>query len=566
MHLSRSECRIARALVLCLISSSANAIAQDVEHSSPSVSFQDVYWDTIDEHGHLTGGKTQMFVPARGTVREVRPANWVELTQSLAPPTNPANRVHFVFVGDGYTAAELGSYANEVNTIAGSFFNKDPYLTYQPYISVYRVDVVSNQSGVDNDPTQGIMKDTAMDMGYWCNGIDRLLCVDVSKAYQFANNAPQVNLVAALANSSTYGGAGYPANDLATCAGANGSSLEIMRHEFGHALGNLADEYEYGGPVTYTGGEPADINVSIFTAAQMAATSAKWFRWLGYNDPTFDGLVSTYEGAMYSSLGIYRPSFNSIMRSLDRPFNLPSAESMVIEIYHFVHPIDDASSTSTIYNGTETLFVTPLAPAGHALSVQWSLNGALINGATGTTLSLPSLSLGTCPVTVSVTVVDPTTLVRDEAARAQWMTQTLSFQVQPGGAPISTYCVAAPNSAGAGAMLFAQGTSSVSANDLVLGAYGCPSNKTGLFFYGTSTAQLPLGNGFRCVGGSLSRLPSLTTNLFGDAEFHLDLTHLPAGGAIHAGDTRYFQLWYRDPAAGGSFYNESNGLSVHFCP
>lgn len=554
--------------LLVLTSISATASAQGAAQAPSRMSFQDVYWDTLDADGRLTGGKTQMYLPDRDTLKGVLPADIVELTQSLAPPPNPANRVHMVFVGDGYTAGQIGTYTNQVNTISASFFNKDPYLTYQPYFTVYRVDVVSNQSGVDNDPTQGILKDTALDMGYWCNGIDRLLCVDVNKAYQFANNAPEVHLVAALANSTTYGGAGYPANNLATCAGSNGSALEIMRHEFGHALGDLADEYDYGGPTTYTGGEPSDKNVSILTSAQMAAASTKWFRWLGYNDPAFDGLISTFQGGMYSQLGIYRPTNNSLMRSLGRPFNLPSAEAVVIQIYHFVQPIDDSSSTSTLYNGTETLFVTPLVPAGagHALSVQWSLNGAPIPGATGTTLDLSTLSLGTCPVVVSATVKDPTTLVRDEAARAQWMTQTLNFNVQPGGPPIASYCVAAPNSVGPGAVLSASGTSSVSANDLVLNAFGCPPNKTGLFFYGTATAQVPLGNGFRCVGGTISRLPGLTTNIFGDATFKLDLTQLPSGGGISAGDTRYFQLWYRDPAGGGAFFNESDGLSVHFCP
>ena len=28
----------------------------------------------------------------------------------------------------------------------------------------------------------------------------------------------------------------------------------------------------------------------------------------------------------------------------------------------------------------------------------------------------------------------------------------------------------------------------------------------------------------------------------------------------------YFQFWYRDPQAGGSFFNLSNGLEAVFCP
>ena len=82
----------------------------------------------------------------------------------------------------------------------------------------------------------------------------------------------------AVAHSSRYGGAGYTASNLATVAGGNGSAAEVAIHEFGHSLGDLADEYDYGGPETYTGGEPPDANVSVFNAAMLASMQRKWFR------------------------------------------------------------------------------------------------------------------------------------------------------------------------------------------------------------------------------------------------------------------------------------------------
>ena len=37
-------------------------------------------------------------------------------------------------------------------------------------------------------------------------------------------------------------------------------------------------------------------------------------------------------------------------------------------------------------------------------------------------------------------------------------------------------------------------------------------------------------------------------------------------GAITPGSTWYFQFWFRDPSAGMSGVNLSNGLEANFCP
>jgi hypothetical protein len=547
---------------LLLVAPSALAALQ--QGVSDPGSFETVYYDTLDENGNLTGGKVEMWVPSRHAPIAVTPATST-LLMSFGP-TNPANRIDFVFVGDGYTAAQLSTYATQVTTVTNSFFNKVPYSTYRNYFQVHRVDVVSVDSGVDNDPTQGILKNTAMDMKYWCNGTERLLCVSVNKAYSFANNAPDVDLVAALANSSMYGGAGYPSNDLGTCAAGNGSSVQIMQHEFGHALGNLADEYDYGGAATYTGGEPSNVNASKLTSTAMAAANSKWARWLGTNISTQDGLVSTFEGAVYSQFGVYRPSNNSLMRNLGRPFNPPSIEKLIIEIYKIVDPIDASSDTLITYNGTETLFVTPMVPVGHVLDIQWRLDGAPIAGATGTTLDLSTLGLSGCDSIVSVVVTDNTTLVRDEDARASYMTQTLDFQVSPGGTPISTYCLTSPNTVGPGALIGWQGSSSVAANDLVLRATGTPPFANGFFFYGLgSAAPTPVGNGWGCVQGPFVRmLPMTAASASGVNTRVFDVNAPPSIAA--PGVELFFQYWYRNAAAGGAGFNASDALRVRFCP
>lgn len=137
-------------------------------------------------------------------------------------------------------------------------------------------------------------------------------------------------------------------------------------------------------------------------------------------------------------------------------------------------------------------------------------------------------------------------------------------------APHTTYCVGSPNSVGAGADIYPEGSSSVFDNDLVLHSTGCPPDEFGLFFYGPNPVQLPFGDGFRCVGGKVYRLPVVTSDATGHAFYPLDYSHPPmntGSGQIAAGGIWNFQYWYRDPAGpGGTGFNASNAMAITYCP
>ena len=132
----------------------------------------------------------------------------------------------------------------------------------------------------------------------------------------------------------------------------------------------------------------------------------------------------------------------------------------------------------------------------------------------------------------------------------------------------SSFCLAGANSVSAfGAQASISGSQSIADNNLQLIVTSMPPNKLGLFFYGQDvTAFVPFGNGFRCVAGPFFRLPASTSNIFGDYVLEPDLANMPAGGQVSAGQSWGFQLWYRDPDAGGAFFNASDGILVPFCP
>jgi hypothetical protein len=130
---------------------------------------------------------------------------------------------------------------------------------------------------------------------------------------------------------------------------------------------------------------------------------------------------------------------------------------------------------------------------------------------------------------------------------------------------ITSYCANSPNSTGSAAELSAVGVVGVPWNDLTLTASTVP-DQPGILFYGANQVLVPFGNGQRCVGGMLFRLPPVMASA-GSLVFELDLTQPPsAAGLVRPGSTWNYQAWFRDPAAGGAGFHLSSALSVEYGP
>jgi hypothetical protein len=313
---------------------------------------------------------------------------------------------------------------------------------------VWTVDVASNEAGVDNDPYPGTLRDTALDGQFWCNGTERLVCVDQAKASAAAAAAPGADQVLVLVNSAKYGGAG---GGVATSSGGNAAASLITVHELGHSLGGLADEYDYyyraglaedstqdvtiPAPYTvYAGalqGEPGGPNITAAaTPEDLVAGKLKWWRWVGTPSPD-GGKVGTFEGAGYYRKGMYRPSVDSLMHTLGtaqggNPYNPPSAEWMVDHFYRKLKPVDGTASASTP-GGGRALTVRTLQPATHSLDVHWAIDGIAVPDAAGRrTLTLTAAEVAAAHE-VTASIVDNTPLVRNPDYRAKDLTRTVTF-------------------------------------------------------------------------------------------------------------------------------------------
>lgn len=127
------------------------------------------------------------------------------------------------------------------------------------------------------------------------------------------------------------------------------------------------------------------------------------------------------------------------------------------------------------------------------------------------------------------------------------------------GAPgllINANCAGTPNSTGQGAELAAFGSAVAAENNVTLLASRLPATSFGFFLTSEAAATIPTPGGSQgtlCLGGNIGRYVGagqiLSSGAAGVFTLSLDLTQTPTPTglvAVAAGETRFFQGWYRD--------------------
>ncbi len=371
-----------------------------------------------------------------------------EPTTMITTNGDPANRVDVAILGDGYTSAEMNQYATDAANAAAGLLGESPFDEYSTYFNVHRVDVVSAQSGSDHPELQpATYVDTALDSTYNCSNIVRLICVNTAKVSTILGNtlAPdERDIVLVLVNDTTYGGSGGSV----AVASTNGASIELVLHELGHSFGQLADEYGAGAGVACN---PLGADSKPNLTTQTVRESIKWSSWISASTavPTVSSAPSVpglYEGGGYCDTGVYRPTFNSKMRSLNQPYDQVNGEQLVRQIYDVVSPIDTISpagdSVTSTPGGSQVFTVTTPQPSTHSLDVRWLVDG--IVAASTPTFQIQFDGFEPGPHTVDVEVSDPTDLVRDDPSQLLRESHTWSF-VTAGGTATAPDAPSAPS-------------------------------------------------------------------------------------------------------------------------
>ena len=309
-------------------------------------------------------------------------------------------RIKYVFLSDGYTAAQLPNFIAQVTSFKNNLFTQPPFSNYQNFFNIYAIKVPSAESGADHpanatDEVAGsqpiLVANTYFNTTFDYAGIHRLVVPQDNAAISgvMAANFPSYNQIFIFSNSPYYGGSG---GTYAT-ATVEASSNEISIHEIGHSYASLADEYAIGGQ-----GERANRTKETNPAV------IKWKNWNGSNN------IGIFPIGVE---GWQRPHQNCKMQFLGVPFCSVCREAFVNTIYAQVSPIYSYLPTTSALtvNATTNFSANLTLPIPNTLSTEWKLNGLSIAiGTDNVNINPTSLPAGSSTLTLFVT--DNTTLSR----------------------------------------------------------------------------------------------------------------------------------------------------------
>lgn len=343
-----------------------------------------------------------------------------------------ANRINLVILGEGYTAAQQAQFLSDAQGQLQSILADEAWVRFAESVNGYAIFVASAESGADIPP-QGMMRDTYFDATFFTSGIDRLLTIDEPKVYPLLTQfVPDYDVVIVLVNSTRYGGSG----GAVAVASLHASSRDLLLHELGHSFARLLDEY-----IESTGGDLALFPGAPNGTKETSRDTVPWRRFILATTPLptttapDENLVGLFEGVNFYPTGVYRPTFNSKMRTLNRPFGPVNVRAFATEVHRL--NLNGASSPPTLTSQPASAALAPgqsatlrVQAAGTGpFSYQWAFNGVYLPGATLPDYALPPLtSAGVGTYTVEVTNAAGTTASNGAAIVLQIPPPTITAQ------------------------------------------------------------------------------------------------------------------------------------------
>ena len=297
----------------------------------------------------------------------------------------PADKVDFLIMGDGYTAAERPKFEKDARRLTEMLFAVSPFKERRADFNVWGLCPAAEESGISR-PSTGIHRRSRVGATYDAFGVERYVLTFENRSFRDVASFAPYEFVEILTNSRTYGGGGI-FGLYSTVAADSLWAPYVFVHEFGHHFAGLADEY-FTSQVAY---EPPSVKVEPWEPNVTAMLDPKNLKWqdlvaTGTPIPTpwskdefektsaelqkkrkaireangpeeqmdalfkeeqaletkllsagpYAGRVGAFEGANYEAKGYYRPQADCIMFTRDEvPFCAVCrrAISRVIDLY-----------------------------------------------------------------------------------------------------------------------------------------------------------------------------------------------------------------------------------------
>ncbi|MFY9574973.1 MAG: IgA Peptidase M64 [Blastocatellia bacterium] len=297
---------------------------------------------------------------------------------------DPADKVDFLILGDGYTTAERGKFEKDARRLVEILFGASPYKEHRSDFNVWALCPAAQQSGVSR-PSTGVHRASPLGATYDAFGSERYVLTFENKALRNIAGFAPYEFIEIITNSRTYGGGGI-FGLYSTVAADSEQAPYVFVHEFGHHFAGLADEY-YTSPVAYL---PVTIRTEPWepnATALLDPANLKWKDLVKQGTPIptpwqkeeyethsreysirrakiradnrpesemealfrenreweikffaaekYAGKVGAFEGAMYEAKGYYRPEVDCIMFTRSQSFCAVCRRGInrVIELY-----------------------------------------------------------------------------------------------------------------------------------------------------------------------------------------------------------------------------------------
>ena len=232
-----------------------------------------------------------------------------------------AHKVDIVIIPDGYTQDELEKFKKDCDQFIRILKTFEPYKSQINNFNVRGVLAPSEESGVDI-PSKKVWVKTIADCHFDTFYSDRYCTTESYFSIKDLAACAPYDQIYILVNSSIYGGGGIY-NYYSVSTSGNMSSAKVIVHEFGHAFAGLGDEYVEVGN-TCSDLYPADIEPWEFNLTTLVNFDSKWKSLLDKNTPIptpaekpYIGKLGVFEGGGYLEKGIYRPSYDCMMKTFD---------------------------------------------------------------------------------------------------------------------------------------------------------------------------------------------------------------------------------------------------------
>lgn len=317
----------------------------------------DVTVTLIDTHHKVTGRLTHRVNPSDILIRRVEKSEMPY--KYIGPKGDPADKIDVAFVAEGYTEDEMPMFYAHCETAVKAILDHEPFKSLSKRFNFIAVASPSVDSGV-SIPGQNIWLDTATGSHFDTFYSSRYLTtLHIKKLHDVLAGLPYEHIII-LANTENYGGGGIY-NSYTLTAARHSTFGPVVVHEFGHSFGGLADEYYYDDQ--YETQYPADTEPWEPNITTLVDFQSKWADMLPKDckipdTSYYDGAatmkllrsgdrkalspkndiynkIGVYEGAGYSSKGVYRPVHECRMKINEAPIFCPVCKRSLDRLIRF---------------------------------------------------------------------------------------------------------------------------------------------------------------------------------------------------------------------------------------